>query len=232
MQVTGIYILKFKGTHKVYVGQSTDIHKRYKEHKYKLNKGIHQPKLQNAFNKYGMPELEITYECSNSELDVCENEAIEIWNAIDDGYNFQKDTSFHGPSLPGELATKAQYTNDVYISIFMELINTTNSIDYIANKLQVNKNVVYQISNGSSHRRWLERLYPTEYQELISRVGSRNNRFSESNPSKVLISKDGIEYTIKGTLTDFAKEHSLNRSHLGAVLNGSSVQHKGWRLKG
>ena len=36
----GIYLLRFNGTHKVYVGQSINIEKRYTDHLYVLKRGL------------------------------------------------------------------------------------------------------------------------------------------------------------------------------------------------
>ena len=49
---TGIYQLVFKGTDKVYIGQSIDIEHRYKGHISCLQLGKGVSKLQNAYNIY------------------------------------------------------------------------------------------------------------------------------------------------------------------------------------
>lgn len=228
--VTGIYLLKFNGSDKVYVGQSVDIYKRFREHKNKLKLGKHQPKLTNAFLKYGFPELEVVCECSAQELDQLEMEAIDIWDSINNGYNFQKDSAFHGPSLKGEDNKKAQYSEDVYKLIFDTLIDSNLSIKEIAKNLNVNINVVYQISNGSSHRSWLEPKYPDRYKLLLNKCSSRNNKFSETNPSPPIYNKEGEIHFITGSLKSFAILNDLNESHLGRVLKGTLKQHKGWHL--
>lgn len=51
---SGIYQIKNIINNKYYVGSAVDLNKRWKSHKYALDKGIHHNSiLQNAWNKYG-----------------------------------------------------------------------------------------------------------------------------------------------------------------------------------
>lgn len=55
----GIYYILNKINNKIYIGSSTRINRRFYEHKYFLDKGIHVNKhLQNAWNKYGEDNFE------------------------------------------------------------------------------------------------------------------------------------------------------------------------------
>jgi group I intron endonuclease len=59
MSIIGIYIIRNKVTNKVYIGQSIDIKKRFREHKSYLKNSNHwNPNLQNICNKYGLDILE------------------------------------------------------------------------------------------------------------------------------------------------------------------------------
>lgn len=227
----GIYILKFDGTDKVYVGQSVHIESRFLQHLYKLRTNKHQPHLQNAFTQYGLPTYETVCECSASELDTCENEAIEIWDAVNNGYNFQKDSSHHGPRLHGADNKNAQYDREVYITIFEELVRSNRPISEIAVSLGVNKNVVYQINSGLSHRYWLEKQYPEEYQVLLSKKGKRREKYFNVSERPTLIHESGIEEVVGSSIQDIAIKYDLNGAHIGAVLNGKLLSHKGWKLK-
>lgn len=75
--IIGIYKIVNKATGTCYVGQSQRIKKRVKEHFRLLRKGIHpNPKLQNAYNKYGADEFEWGVEavCEDvNDLDLIEN---------------------------------------------------------------------------------------------------------------------------------------------------------------
>jgi len=84
---SGIYQIKRIRSKRVYIGSSQNISKRWSEHKYKLRKGIHQnPKLQNAWNKYGEAKFRFTVleECSLDKL--FEREQY-YFDQCDDRYN-------------------------------------------------------------------------------------------------------------------------------------------------
>lgn len=230
-KICGIYILKFNGSDKVYVGQSVDIYGRYKEHLSKLTRNQHQPKLSDAYKKYGVPILEIACECIPSELDKLEQEAIDIWNAVENGYNFNKESWYHGPSLPGASNSNSQYTREEYIKMFDCIVDTNIPIKELSELLNVNKNVLYQISNGSSHREWLEKEFPEKYKILINKRGTRRNRFSLNNSITLIYGNSEKEETLNSSIKEFAIKHGLNSAHIGAVINGKLKQHKGWKLK-
>lgn len=66
--IQGIYKIENKVTKKIYIGSSYDISRRWTDHIYLLNKGIHHSvHLQNSWNKYGSSSFtfEILEECSN-----------------------------------------------------------------------------------------------------------------------------------------------------------------------
>lgn len=67
---SGIYIIE-SPSGKIYVGSSVDVLKRWKDHIWKLNKGVHHSRhLQNAANKYGIGNLTFTkiLSCGNEFL--------------------------------------------------------------------------------------------------------------------------------------------------------------------
>ena len=69
----GIYLLRFKGTDKVYIGQSLNIEYRYRDH---LNPANRSQKLSEAFILYGNPTLEILCEATDDELDDLEERMV------------------------------------------------------------------------------------------------------------------------------------------------------------
>lgn len=83
----GIYVIKFNLKLKFYIGSSSDIQRRFKEHRRKLRQGKHANQyLQKAWNKYG--EEAFTFEtirpCENNLLVKYENyylnKYIKIYN--------------------------------------------------------------------------------------------------------------------------------------------------------
>lgn len=60
----GIYIMSFKGTDKVYIGKSKSIETRANSHMFLFRKNRAPYKLQQAYNTFGNPDLEILEKCS------------------------------------------------------------------------------------------------------------------------------------------------------------------------
>lgn len=84
----GIYRLIFPNTDKCYIGQSVNIERRYMQHLRSFELSSASAKLQNAYNMYGKPKLDILLDSIEvSELDTCENEAIEIFDSFHNGFN-------------------------------------------------------------------------------------------------------------------------------------------------
>jgi len=98
----GIYKLNFKGTDKVYIGQSKNIESRFNSHISALRAGYSTKKLLEAYNSFGTPTIEILCECRIEELNDFENETIEIYNAVDNGFNASY-TAGNYPPNPGQL---------------------------------------------------------------------------------------------------------------------------------
>lgn len=90
--LTGIYQILNKLNNKVYVGSSTDIKKRWRDHKWYLkNNNHHNSHLQSAWNKYGENSFEflVLIECNIGELLIKELEFISQFNSFNNklGYN-------------------------------------------------------------------------------------------------------------------------------------------------
>ena len=86
-----IYLFKNKSNQKCYVGQATDIERRYKEHIYYANNNPLQP-IHKAIAKYGIENfefkvLEFLPECTKEQLDDKEKHYIQKYQAYSKGYN-------------------------------------------------------------------------------------------------------------------------------------------------
>lgn len=229
----GIYILKFKNTAKVYIGQSITIEDRYLSHIYKMRKGEARHKVQEAYNTYGIPDFEILLECTKDELNTYEDEAIEIFNSVANGFNTMTKAGYVS-ELYGESCGNSKCTNDQVISIFKLLVHSPELTQLdISNKLGVSINIVNGISCGDTHK-WLETKFKEEYIILLSNKSIRRKLRMGANYQGIyyptIISPEGIEYEVSN-IRGFAREHGLNYSALGKVLRKSGKTHKGWRLK-
>lgn len=90
IKVCGIYKITNKINGKCYIGQSNDIHRRWKQElapNAKLN-----PHLARAFEKYGIDnfEFEIIEECQREQLNEREQFYIEIYHSIDPNLGYNK----------------------------------------------------------------------------------------------------------------------------------------------
>lgn len=64
-----IYLINWPNNDYFYIGQSQDYHKRKISHLSKMNTNSHKnKKIQNVYNKYGIPEFHIIEECQIEEL--------------------------------------------------------------------------------------------------------------------------------------------------------------------
>ncbi len=303
--ICGIYLLRFIGTTKVYIGQSLDIDYRFIYHCSKLRNGSHTIKMNAAYSSFGLPTLEYLCVCTEEELDKYENEAIEIFDAVINGFNC-KDTSGYRPNLQGELSPTAKCTNEEVRHAFHLLVDYPNlRMEEISKIVDISINTVKDISCGNSHY-WLKSEFPDKYLLLQNMLGTRNNgesnatsvysneviievfnmclqypelslieiskkvgvhydtiksiatgsnhkwlksefpdkysllmsykgtRRSASHSAKarglvypLIRSPEGVEYQVDN-IKAFAREHSLNDAHLGAVLRGKEKQHKKW----
>jgi predicted GIY-YIG superfamily endonuclease len=68
---SGIYKLTFKSG-KYYIGKSNNIDRRWKEHHDKFNRGKAATRMQQEFNKYGMPKGEVLLYCHEDHIDIME----------------------------------------------------------------------------------------------------------------------------------------------------------------
>src|SRR3990167_8397172 len=157
----GIYKLNFNGTDKVYIGQSVNIEKRYKQHVLTLRNGTANYKLAEAYELYGVPLLEVLIECSISELDTYEDECIEIWESATTGLNVYA-TATEAPTYTGFGSGNSKYSKDQILDVFQYLVNTPKSFLEISELTLVGISTVCGISLGQQHL-WLREENPEMY---------------------------------------------------------------------
>lgn len=229
----GVYKLNFEDTDKVYIGQSINIEQRIKSHSTNLRRGITPSKLQEAYNIYGPPTMELLIECTVEELDDIEAEAIDIYNSVLNGFNTMSKYG-HRSELQGDRCGNSKYSNDSIIEVFNLLVNSPELTHReIIEITGVSYAVVNSISRMQTHA-WLEEEFPEEYKVLrsnfLTRRTSRRTAKSRGISYPSIISPEGIEYTIE-SIRGFAREHNLNSNALGRVLRGQAKSHAGWILK-
>jgi hypothetical protein len=228
----GIYKLSFNGTDRVYIGQSNNIELRYNIHRTTLNCGKGTKKLQEAYNSFGMPDIEILVECSIEELDANEISAIEIFDSVKNGFN-TREVATHRSNLYGDLAGNSKYTNAQIEEVFMYLVDNILTHREIIEITGVSKGVVSDISCGNTHM-WLADVYPEKYKKLMELKGTnrRRNKMTAKSRNKYypqVVSPQGIFYTVE-SLRGFCREHNLNHGSFGEMLRGHKPNCSGWKI--
>lgn len=230
---TGIYLLQFEGTDKVYIGQSLNIELRYISHKTALRCGKGSEKLQKAYQQYGMPNLKILLECEEHELDINETEAINVYDSALNGFNTM--SSFgHRSQLKGDKAGNAKYSNEVIEETFFYLVDNIMTHREITEITGVPRGTLADISCGNTHT-WLKDKYPDLYNNLMLLKGSLRKTSKNTSASRGIIypdvlSPDGVVYKVEPSLRGFCKVHGLNHGSFGEVLRGFRKHAQGWTL--
>jgi group I intron endonuclease len=235
----GIYRLVFSNTEKCYIGQSVNIEKRYLQHLVSMRNNLANYKLNEAYKVYGKPTLDILVECRLDELDGCEDESIEIFNSVDNGFNIYRFANQAPVSAKGPLSGNAKFSRNQILQVFDLLIDhpelSASQIEILTN---VSTGVVSSISCGKIHT-WLQEEFPDRYSKLLSQIGTRsksNTITSDKLSAKskgivypLIKSPSGSTYIVENVYR-FAREHDLAGNHLTEVLNGHRKSHKGWKL--
>lgn len=152
----GIYKIENQINNKIYIGQSVNIEKRWKNHivasSNKCDKGYEYP-LYRAIRKYGIENFnfEVIEECSREELNDREVYWINYYDSINKGYN---------QTQGGYTATWQKINPDMLLDITERLINNESQAD-ICREYNLDKTTVSQINMGKMwYRDWL--VYPLQ----------------------------------------------------------------------
>lgn len=154
--MTGVYKIENLINHKVYIGQSVYIERRWKAHKItafnKNDKGYNYP-LYCAIRKHGLENFsfEVIEECQPEELNQKEEYYIQKYNSFFEGYNqtLGGDSSGGGPELKEKV-----------IGIISDLETTNMYHSEIAEKWNTSIETVQGINTG---RYWKHnRIYPIQ----------------------------------------------------------------------
>ena len=230
---SGVYILKFKGTDKVYIGQSQDMYKRFREHccSFRLQKASN--KLQKAYQEYGYPEMEVLLECSGRELIIHEEECIQIYNSYTDGFNSMPSSGYY--EKPNDISPLSNTDRDTVIKVFLMLIDPKYpSYQIISNTTGVSEMIVTQIARGYSHT-WLSIHYPSEYATLISLRGSRKlerQKLATSASTSTKYTKEQYIYVLSLLVSENKLKHpsisKLTGVKVDVIRDISSLRRHKW----
>lgn len=228
MDNIGIYCIYFEEVpDRLYIGSSTNLKVRFQDHLSALRRGSHiNPKLQDAFNKYGTPRIEILTLCKTCDLIKLEIFYINEFNSYKHGFN--STTGGEGSGF-GEGNSASKYSLQDYMEVLWLLVYTNYTTYEIASLTLVSRYVVKHISSLSTHG-YLKEVFPVEYSILETKKYTKDNSAKSKGIAYPAIKDSlGNEYFVEN-IHRFAEEHSLQYQNLHKVLTGKRPIHKGWTL--
>jgi len=224
----GIYILAFKGTDKVYVGQSIHIEERFKQHLNSIHNGSCVKKLLAAFKDFGAPSLKVLVECAIEDLNTFEDKYIQEYNAVEGGFNTLR-FALGSPNAYGENSGNSKNSNEKIIEVFNMLIAIPiNSAKEVSGVTNVHISVINDVSSLKGHT-WLEAAFPEKYKILRTLRYNRRTIELRKKCYPKLISPKGIICTINN-ITEFSKKYNISESSIYRLVSGRQTYSKGWAL--
>lgn len=152
----GIYKITNLINNKVYIGQSTDIKRRWKDHRKEAfwkNSSEYEYPLYRAIRKYGLKNFsfETIEECSKSELNTKEKFYIAQYDSYNTGYNQTEggDSVSHNQKL----------TQSQVLKIIKRLKTTHDNIYVIAKDFNVGGTTIHYINKGQQYPQ-PDEIYP------------------------------------------------------------------------
>lgn len=224
----GIYKIENKINGKVYIGQSVDIDRRFREHKRRS-----EQQIDFAIQKYGIDNFnfDIIEECSLSDL----NDKEEYWtlyynSIIPNGYNLGIVKSFGvGEENPSSILTN----EDIKIIRECYKNKTFSSAAELARQLYPERSAEYisQIFYGKLWTHIYMEVYTPElreyYKDIFNHSGVR--RPGEGNPAALLNEKDVIRmrvfYQTKSRDKIFLLFPQYKERTIKSILTGQNWKH-------
>lgn len=189
--ICGIYMIQNIVNGKVYIGKSFDINKRWSNHKYELNKGVHANNhLQSAWNKYGEENFNFTIveTCDEEMLNDLEVFWIKKVDSFNSGYN--QTEGGEGSHLSEEIKNKISAASKEWWS------NPDN------------KQRMSELRKGSGSY-WYGKTFPKEMVEKLSE--------SHKNPSEEIRQK--LSNARKGKKLTDEHKRKISESSKGKKLS-------------
>lgn len=228
MDNCGIYAIYFdQRPDAYYIGRSSNLRTRLQEHKSALLANRHiNSKLQNYYNKYGMPHFEILELASPDSLKELEIFYINEFDSFKNGLNLTNggENAGYGEGVPS-----AKHSEKEYVEALKYLATTDYSTAKIAELTGISRDIVKHISSGSAHG-YLETKYPELYKAVKDKKYTRDNSAkSKGITYPQVLSPNGCIYSVEN-IHKFCEEHNLQPQNMHKVLTKQRKSHKGWVL--
>jgi group I intron endonuclease len=220
-----IYKLYYDNSDKVYIGTtSRKLSARISQHFTELrSERHHSEKLQNAYNKYGLPNFSELATCESAqEAQELEKYWITKYNSFNNGYNHTLGGEGTGQ---GEDSPTSKHSLEDYLCVLALLAHTNLTAEEISRETSVSVHIVRHISAQRTHA-YLQDICPDDYALMISKNRS-SDRYCHTYPK--VLSPEGKEYEFINA-NKFCKEHGLKQGNFTQLLNGKAQSCSGWTL--
>jgi hypothetical protein len=215
----------------VYIGQSQNIHRRYREHISSLKRGAHcNPKVQQEYLDKGDPTLVILEICGVDELYQKEIAWAIEFNALQEGLNVLEP----GVSGWGINSSQSKYSKIQVLKVFSLLTTTSMANIDISKRVKVSLKLVECIRGGYSHL-WLKDTYPEKYSKLQNKSKVKNTVARRSGKLLRLVHIETSQVEVVDSVVDFTKKicgiHIESFcSGIRRVIRKEQTEYKGWKL--
>lgn len=238
-KVSGIYKIEHMESNKVYIGQSTNIYKRWSDHKYQLNNNMHHGDyLQRSWNKYGSDSFrfDILEECKKSELNEKEEFYIAKYksNEWEYGYNSTSGGADYTVSLHTIEKKRANSNTKPILQFDLNgnFINRWTSVRDAGRVLGVNPTNISGCCNFRYGRKTtLDSIWIHEDYYLIN--GLDLSQYLDERPAN---SKPVKQLNLQGEVIaeflsarDASRQTGFSWKNISQVCNGDKKTHKGYK---
>lgn len=226
--ISGIYSIYWEIPDLIYIGQSSNLPIRLKEHLRLFNNNKASSKrLLEAYRKYGRPVISVLEYCDIDKLDQIEQQYIIEFDSMVNGLN----------AVPGGFGSGAdtkhaasKYSKEEILNACKLLTDYTISQKEISKITGISEPVLSTILNDTRHT-WLRTEYP-EIRKILDNSRKERYEYNKHNSkykNYFIQSPKGDIYQIINVST-FAKEYKLLHTKLNEVLKGKRKHHCGWKL--
>lgn len=149
-----IYAISNVYNGKIYIGQTKNTERRWREHKRLLRKGEHYSKLmQEDWDIYGEDGFEFIVFGDFENYNEIEKEFIKKYNSIKNGYNTLEGGENIPPIHKGEESSSCLYSEEIIDEIIYCLKYTDLSFGRISKMYNCNQSTIGRINIGKIRRR-------------------------------------------------------------------------------